>query len=545
MSGLRINTNLSSLNALRNLHVNDRAQARSLERLSSGLRINRGADDPSGLVISERLRSQISALQQNSENSQNAANLIATADASLAKISDLLIEIQDSVEFALNTGGASADQIAAEQDSVDQAIAAIDRIANTTRYGDRSLLNGTSGYQLAEPVSTASSQNGLVAVAFTNVEFRSVNFIGANTERDLRFDFERTGQRAEINLAGVGTSGEITAFRITGARGAADVKVASGASAGDIALAINSVAQTTGVFAHDDGTDVVLRSEGFGSDEFISIEGIEGFLTGGPEVRADSGALSATTITDIGPNSIVSDRGLDAQVSFQGVTYTGNGLSFNINTAEVSVSFELNNDLFHPVGPSGSLAPTDLPSATATTGSGVHLVVSRTGLEFQLRERAVASDRLAMGIRSVGTSVLGINTHRDAILEAAGDTLSTFTVGSGAVVMGGFLSSLRSGQGNDLTQNAANALDIVNAAAAQVAGVRGFLGAVVGFNVEPNIDSLDVAIENLSASMSSIRDLDFAEETANFTRTQILFQSGIAALASARLVPQAVLQLLG
>ena len=90
--GLRINTNVSSIRALRNLRANDRNQARSLERLSTGLRINRGSDDPSGLVISEQLRSQVAALQQATTNSQNAMNLISVADAALGEVSNLLFK---------------------------------------------------------------------------------------------------------------------------------------------------------------------------------------------------------------------------------------------------------------------------------------------------------------------------------------------------------------------------------------------------------------------------------------------------------------------
>ena len=164
--GLRINTNISSMRALRMLRVNDRNQARSLERLSTGLRINRGADDPSGLVISEQLRSQVAALEQAVTNSQNAMNLINVADAALGEMSSLLVQIQDSIIFAQSTGGATPQQIAAEQDAVDQAVAAIDRIASTTRFADRPLLNGNAEFQLSSSVPDF----------FDDVEVSSANF---------------------------------------------------------------------------------------------------------------------------------------------------------------------------------------------------------------------------------------------------------------------------------------------------------------------------------------------------------------------------------
>ena len=101
---LRINTNISSITALRNLQAADRAQQKSLERLSTGLRINRASDDPSGLVISEQLRAQIRGIKQALENSQNASNLISTTEAALNEVSSLLLGIRESILFALNTG---------------------------------------------------------------------------------------------------------------------------------------------------------------------------------------------------------------------------------------------------------------------------------------------------------------------------------------------------------------------------------------------------------------------------------------------------------
>src|SRR5262245_42206159 len=154
---LRINTNLAAIRALRNLRSTDQAQQTSLERLSTGLRINRASDDPSGLVISEQLRGQISGLQQASENTQGATNMIGTADAALQQVSDLLNNIRQSAIFALNTGASSPDQVAAEQASVDQAIEAINRIAQTTRYADGSLLNGNKGYNVT--AKAAAVQN--------------------------------------------------------------------------------------------------------------------------------------------------------------------------------------------------------------------------------------------------------------------------------------------------------------------------------------------------------------------------------------------------
>ena len=163
--------------------------------------------------------------------------------------------------------------------------------------------------------------------------------------------------------------------------------------------------------------------------------------------------------------------------------------------------------------------------------------MGNTGLVFQLNELALPTDRLSVGIEGISTNRLGFEQVRDRVAEADNGFAAQ-------VQSGGFLSTIRTGQGNDLSQNAANASAIIKAASTQVASLRGFLGAVQAGSIEPNIDSVNIAIENLSASLSGLRDLNFAEETANFTKTQILFQSGIAVMASANLIPQSILTLL-
>ncbi len=536
--GLRINTNLSALVALRGLRVNTRLQSQSLERLSTGLRINRASDDPSGLVLSEQLRAQIASLKQAVENSQIAGNLINTADGALQEVSDLLIQIQDSIAFGLNTSGATAEQIAAEQSAVDQAIAAIDRIATTTRFGSRRLLDGSSGYQLvgSEPLTVAPAAPTGIPV-FRSIQFRSVEFTPGTQSRTIPITLSQIPLRATIRINDP-TSTAGTILRITGPRGTADISLGANTPAGvpsttAISNAINTVAETTGAFAEILVDDIILRSEDFGVDQLVRIETVAGSL----------GATSFQVVDDIGvfgtfvppspnpgtaltPGEAVADRGRDAQVTVSGVLFTGGGRFFSINSAGLSLDLELNSDIFVP------------PAAAAPAlGTIFSLFVGNTGLTFQLGSEAAPSDRLNAGIEGVSSSLLGSRTTRDVIAEAA-------TLGVTQFLRGGFLGTVRSGAGNDLSQNATNAQVIAVSSLSQVTDLRGFLGALSAFNIQPNIDALEVQIENLTAALSDIRDLDFAEETANFARIQVLFQSGIAALASANLVPQSVLTLL-
>ena len=161
--GLRINTNVPSTTALRNLNLSSNSLTRSMHRLSTGLRINSASDDPSGLVISEQLRAQINSLQQASDNAANASNLLQTGEAALNELNTILISIREAAIYALNTGGASAEQIAAEQASVDQALEAVDRIAATTRFATRSLFNGESGFDIVTRPTEITDLNPISA----------------------------------------------------------------------------------------------------------------------------------------------------------------------------------------------------------------------------------------------------------------------------------------------------------------------------------------------------------------------------------------------
>ena len=138
----RINSNVASLVAQRHLSVAQRSLSVSLERLSSGLKINRGADDPAGLIVSERLRSEIAAVGQAMDNSARAINVIATTEGALSEVQALLTDINALLVEAANQGAFSDEEVAANQLQIDAAIDSITRIANTTAFAGRKLLNG-------------------------------------------------------------------------------------------------------------------------------------------------------------------------------------------------------------------------------------------------------------------------------------------------------------------------------------------------------------------------------------------------------------------
>lgn len=515
--GLRITNNLSALTALRNLKVNDRNQVSSLERLATGVRINRASDDPSGLVISERLRAQVSSLRQSVRNAEDAGNLISTGESALQEIANLLSQVRESAVFAANDGVASADEIAAEQATVDSALVAIDQIARTTRFGTKGILNGESDFS----VQQGNDQ-------FARVELQSVNFAGAS-ERTLNFSVAAgsNAQRAEVRFSAPGAGTRV--IRVSGNRGSVDVTIASGVSGGQAASIVNTFRDVTGVFASANGDRVAMLSGEFGSDQFVRVDVLEGNLVNVEQlddtftlVSAPAAAAGNATPNLVQGASVV-DNGKDVVAEINGLEVQGRGVSLRINNELLSGEFELRSD-DDVVNGTGSSQ-----GSNSTVGFSRDLTILNSGIQFQLNVNT--GDSITIGIRNSTTSNLG---ERAAVERG----------GAANAEIQGFLNSLKTGGDNDLFTNANNAINVLDTAIDQVSRQRAFLGGFKAFTLDTNISALSVAIENIQATESTVRDLDFAEESANFTRTQILFQAATSVLANANLIPQNVLTLL-
>ncbi len=484
--GLRINTNIPSVTALRTLQAAEFAQRKSLERLSTGLRINRAGDDPSGLVISERLRSQIKAMGQALDNSQNASNMMSTTEAALNEVASLLVGIKESIVFALNTGANDLEQIDAEQDAIDNALSSIDRIAATTRFGTRKLLDGGSGLKVT---GTAGAVNA------SDINVQNIIF-DSQASQTFTLNIRTLASQATLlfGTAYTGAGASSASIRLSGNLGTQDITIASSFTVAQFDDAINVFTSDTGVFS----SLGVLRSVEYGSRESLSLQVLSGTLTG-------TGLSSASAIQ--------TDTGSDLSGFVNGISFDADGHRIRV------VSDALTADI--------------RTSSAVAVGTASTFTVKNSGLTYQLNESNGASDREQVGLRAMQTALLGETTRS---VKGMGGTTNT---------IGGFLSSLESGGTNDLNSNPKNALRIVDRAIDQVSDMRAYLGAFQAQTIDPNIRALSVATENLTASESTIRDLDFAEETANFTKHQILFQSGIAVLAQANLISQSVLTLLG
>jgi flagellin len=472
----RINTNVASLTAQRGLARTQKTLSETLQRLSTGLRINRGADDPAGLIASEGLRSEISGINQAIDNSQRASNVIATTEGALGEVANLLLNIKSLVVEAANTGALSREEIEANQLQVDSAIESITRISNTATFAGLKLLDGSLDYLTS----------GLAGTDITSLQINQANF-GNNPSIPVDVQVITSARTAELQFRASAISTTVV-LEINGNEGVDTLQFLSGTSVSGILAAVNRLTDQIGVQAEyinsaNINSGLTFRSVGYGSQNFVS-------------VRAQSGTFG---VVDVDGNARQRTTGVDAVATINGALTVGNGLNIKLNTATLDIDLTLNESF--GVG----------NTSFSITGGGAL---------FQLGPRVMGSQQVNIGIQSVAASKLG-----DEVI--------------------GFLNDVQTGGTSTLVGgNSQAASRIIEKAIKQVSVLRGRLGAFERNTLDTNRNSLSIALENVTASESSIRDADFAEETAALTRAQILTQAGTSVLATANSTPQSVLSLL-
>ena len=473
----RINTNVASLRAQVNLNNSRTSLNQALERLSTGLRINSGADDPAGLIASEGLKSEISGINQAITNSTQATNVISTADAALSQVSDLLLDIKGLVVQSANSGALSPDELSANQLQVDSAVQSITRISNTTTFAGLNLLNGSLNYVTS----------GVNTSALSNVQVDQANF-GTGTSIPVRINVITSARPAELEFRASAIA-KSTTLEVAGADGTTTLSFASGATASSIAFAVNNISDSTGVKAvllnsANAASGLAFESTDYGSKEYVS-------------VTAQSGAAFKTV--DTTGNTKTRAIGVDAEASVNGALTVGDGLNLKVSSGSLNCSVTLNSDF----------------------GKGeTSFAITGGGSLFQLGSTVQSNQQVSIGIQSVAASDLG---------NSSVGFLSDLVTGGSATLLGG--DSAKAGQ-------------IIEQAIDQVADLRGKLGAFEKNTLDTNVSSLNIALENVTSSESSITDADFAAETANLTRAQILVQAGTSVLSTANSTPQSVLSLL-
>ena len=472
----RINTNVSSLTAQLGLAQSQRTLSSTLRHLSTGLRINSGADDPAGLIASESLKSEIAGINSAVSNSQQATNVISTAEGALNEISSLLTNIKQLTVQAANTGAMSPDEIAANQLQVDSSIESVTRIANSTTFAGLHLINGNLDY-LTSGVNTAQiSAMGIHQAHLGNNPFMPVQVNVLTSARTADLEFKSSAIVSSVTL------------EIAGNTGVQTLTFTSGTAVSAIAFAINSIGDATGVTAGmntpgNATSGISFHSAGFGSKNFVSVVALKGtFAT-----------------VNAGGSQVERAVGRDAVATVNGAQVTGDGLSLQVNTGALDMSMTLNKNF----------------------GAGqTSFAITGGGAMFQLGPQVNSNQQVSVGIQSVAASKLG---------NSAIGFLSDLSTGGSASLVGG---------------KTEEASQIIEEAIGQIAVIRGRLGAFEKNTLDTNMNSLNVALENVTSSESMIADADFAKETANMTRAQILVSAGTSVLATANSTSQNVLALL-
>ncbi|MCB9844886.1 MAG: flagellin [Phycisphaeraceae bacterium] len=506
----RINTNVSSLIAQRVLGQNNFSLNNSLQRLSTGVRINRGKDDPAGLIASENLRSEITATNAAISNAERADQVVNIAEGGLQEISSLLTELQGLLTATANSAGLSESEKDANQLQIDSILQTIDRISSSTNFQGVKLLNGNFDYGTSSISSDVSSFR--VKGAKFDGDSLSVDVLVTQSAQKGQLFLDFNGAALDFN----GTNSSFV-FEVSGALGSRELQFGSGTSLSSIADAINTFTEVTGVVASANGEGITLKSSQYGSKQFVSVEVIEdGGVQGDGIFEFDSAdantlASSATaTFASTVANNGITDSGQDIGANINGVVATTVGREIRVNSDILNIEITLDE------------------TAAQTLAAIDALEITGGGADFQLASSVDIAGKVSLGISEVAARKLGKTEDGDN----AGSFFNLADLGAGKTL------NLIDG---DLTQ----AQKVVANAIGDVTTLRGRLGAFQKNVIGATIRSLGVAVENTSAAESIIRDADFAKETAGLTRSQILSAAAINTLSLANAQPQSVLQLLG
>lgn len=355
----RINSNVGAITAQRTLAGSYRSLNDTLNKLSTGLRINRGKDDPAGIIISERLRAEVSAVNQAIRNTQRASNIIATTEGALDEVANLLRDIQGLIVQSANEGALSEEEIAANQLQIDSAIESITRISNSTTFGGKQLLNGSLDY-----ITSGVNSTELSSVKVKGAQFGTRDFIPVNIE------VTQSALPAQIFFMTSVTASTPITLEVMGPDGVTTLSFAASTPTATIVSAINSVSDATGVTATLSGGVMRAETAGLGSRQFVSLR-----------------ALSGTFPTeDAGGTAVVRTNGRDAQATLNGALTTGDGNRLSLKTSTLDIELTLDSSF-----------GTGTTSFTITDG----------GALFQVGPSVNTNLQVGLGVQSVAASRLG------------------------------------------------------------------------------------------------------------------------------------------
>ncbi|MBA6291806.1 flagellin [Colwellia sp. MB3u-70] len=500
-------TNTASLNAQRNLTKSSNDLATSMERLSSGMRINSAKDDAAGLQISNRLTSQINGLGVAQRNANDGISMAQTAEGAMSASTDILQRMRELALQSANGSNTSEDRDAMQKE-VSVLQSELTRISDTTSFGGQKLLDGSFG---SKNFQVGSNANETIAVTMTST---AAEDIGGGAQAKIE-GADITGFGGISDEAATLPGSVIADSTLTFTTGTDDTSVAIDAtsSAETAATAINAKTGEHGVTATA-STSVVM---GMASDDGDVSFKLNGTAISATSVSGTDQSALATAINTAFPNG---------EVTAAHDTSTGEITLSNTTGADITIE-----DYNNTANAAGSSATADtvtlnyLDSAGNTKGE---ITLSDDSFSGGSSVPGTDSARIAGTIQLTGSNEFSIASNDSKTLAATVTSKENF------------ISNV------DLTteQGSQNALAIIDGALAQVDSQRADLGAVQN-RFDYTISNLSNIEENLSASRGRIQDTDFAVETANLTKNQILQQAGTSILSQANQLPQAALSLLG
>ncbi len=479
--------NLTAMNSNRMLGLTTASQAKSTEKLSSGYKINRAADDAAGLAISEKMRKQIRGLTQASANAQDGISAVQTAEGALAEVQDMLQRMNELAVKAAN-GTMSESDREAVQNEIDQLVTEIDRVSETTKFNETYLLKGDKSLDKGHTYSYKNFNAAQAGAATMNTDSATslTAAFTSGTINSQKLQDEQNELLMALRDQGFKTSATATATAADGIKYTFEL---NGAAAEKFEVAENA---TAGKFDIKDKEGTILGT--------IEVQG-HGLTAG------TAGSKSATLIA----TSITAAQAVEAQAKYydkDGNAVAANSLdnyfiaSTSGTTTTVAVRADA-PDLYDAVG--------NKTTPVAANVGALQDLTHALSITLHVGADATSNNQITMNIETMSAKGLGINGLK---VNGVDDT------------------------------NALNAIDTIKEAVQKISDQRAELGAVQN-RLEHTINNLDNVVENTTSAESQIRDTDMATEMVKYSNNNILTQAGQAMLAQANQSNQGILSLLG
>ena len=470
---LGMKNNIASINAINHLAKAQNELSDSLKRLSSGQRVNSGADDPSGLILSENLRAQVASAQQALQNSEFSLSLVQTAEGALVEVNNLLIEMRQLATTAANEGATDYNALLTLQFQIHKAIEGIDRVSRFTSFGNKTLLDGSHGTKGSgnEEVVFIKASSKTLASPVSGYDVDITEFpLRATLTADLDDD-DASGLQITLEEE----DGAI--IRVSNPDGATAVGFAK-----RLQKAVLDSNMNLNIHFDADDEELTIEHREYGLTKGFTVTGTK------DDVIVDN-AYEPELLLGRDIEGTINDEPADGD----GLILTGE--YNNEKTSGLSVAF--------------------LGDGTGNAGS---VTVAQNSLKFQAG--VSADEKIVIALNSTHSTVLGRGVDNTSGFE----NLSQISLKS--------------------TQEAIDAIRLVDEALDQLLSMRSQLGSVQKYTLETNISVLRNTVENLTAAESNIRDTDMALELVNFTKNQIITEAAAAAVAQSNQTATRVLRLL-